>query len=225
MNATEKLLAADPTKKVVSHHARFGPTTKDYMFSHSDLQDLEDPTGISIEEGELLYGLVRITKPLAILETGTNIGVSAQYMAQALKDNGQGHLITIEKDGTVANRAREKFAAMGFQELVTVVNEGTQEFFAKMPKEQTFDFLWLDTELKERYAELLTLWDHVTPGGIICIHDLWCLDHPWYGGVPDKMKELFRNGELRGLTFQTDHGVSVFQKRRKEDHLADITGS
>jgi hypothetical protein len=91
-----------------------------------------------------------------------------------------------------------------------------------MHPDLTYDFLWLDTELKERYNELLTLFPRVTPGGIICIHDLWCLEHPWYGGVPAQMKQLFKNGDLRGLTFKTDHGVATFQKRRTEDHLADI---
>ena len=222
MNATEKLMSLDSTKTIIPHTVRFGPASKDYQFSHSDCQNMQDPTGIALEEGELLYGLVRTVKPLAILETGTNIGVSAQYMALALKENGAGHIITIEKDRTVANKAKEKFAAMGMSEIVTVANMGTGEFFASMPKDQTFDFLWLDTELKERYNELLVLYPHVTPGGIICIHDLWCLDHDWYGGVPEEMKAMIRSGDLRGLTFQTDHGVTVFQKRRTTDYFADL---
>jgi len=225
LNATDKLLALDDTKTIISHTVRFGPTSKDSQFSHSDCQNIEDPTGIAIEEGELLYGLVRTVKPLAVLETGTNIGVSASYIAIALRENGDGHLITIEKDGTVARKAQEKFDVMGLSETITVINSGTQEFFASMPANQTFDFLWLDTELKERYNELVTLFPHVTPGGIICIHDLWCLDHDWYGGVPDAMKAWIRNGDLRGLTIQTDHGVSVFQKRRTKDYFADLLSS
>jgi predicted O-methyltransferase YrrM len=222
MNATDKLLELDPHKKILSHKEKYGPVSRDSMLSHSDFQDMQDPTGIAIEEGEFLYGLVRMVKPVSILETGTNIGVSAQYMALALRDNGFGHLTTIEKDGTVASRAKDKLAAMGLSSFATVVTTTTTEFFAGMHPDLTYDFLWLDTELKERYNELLTLFPRVTPGGIICIHDLWCLEHPWYGGVPAQMKQLFKNGDLRGLTFKTDHGVATFQKRRTEDHLADI---
>ncbi len=221
MNATDKLMEIDATKKIISHKERFGPTSKDNQFSHSDCLDMQDPTGIAIEEGELLYGLIRTVKPINVLETGTNIGVSATYIGMALKDNGIGHLTTIEKDGHVAQRAKDKIFTMGLKPFITVENTTTTEFFSKLG-DKMFDFLWLDTELKERYNELVTLFPHVAPGGIICIHDLWCLDHEWYGGVPQAMKNWFKSGDLRGLTFQTDHGVAVFQKRRTVDHLADL---
>lgn len=221
MTATEKLLALDNTKSVVP----VGPGTNDKQFSHADLGAINNPTGISIEEGELLYGLVRTTKPHSILETGTNIGVSASYMALALKENGFGHLTTIEHSRHVAEIAQNKFHTMGLDELITVANMGTGEFFAALSPNEMFDFLWLDTELKERYQELLTLWPHVKPGGIICIHDLWCLEFDWFGGVPEGMKALIRSGELRGLTFQTTHGVTVFQKRRTVDHFSDLVKS
>lgn len=222
MTATDQLLQLDPTKKILSHKEKYGPMGRDNQFSHSDCQDMQDPTGIAIEEGELLYGLVRTVKPVSILETGTNIGVSAQYMALALKDNGFGHLTTIEKDGFVARRAQDKINVMGLSSFVTIANTTTTEFFAGQHADTTYDFLWLDTELKERYNELVTLFPRVVPGGIICIHDLWCLEHHWYGGVPAQMREWIKSGELRGLTFKTDHGVTVFQKRRTEDHLADL---
>ena len=222
MTPTETLMQLDPTKKILTHTVKYGPISKDHQFSHSDCQDMQDPTGIAIEEGEFLYGMVRMVKPISILETGTNIGVSAQYMALALRDNGFGHLTTIEKDGTVAQRAKDKFDTMSLSSFVTVATTTTYEFFERLHPDATYDFLWLDTELKERYNELVTLFPRVTPGGIICIHDLWCLDHHWYGGVPNQMKQWFKNGDLRGLTFKTDHGVSVFQKRRTEDHLGDL---
>lgn len=217
MNATDKLLELDNTKKVIPVAG-----SSNLHFSHSDCQDIADPTGIALEEGELLYGLIRTTKPQAVLETGTNIGVSASYIALGLKDNGSGHLTTIEHSTHVANRAKAKFVEMGLSDLITVEITSTQDYFAKLPQDQKFDFLWLDTELKERYQELLTLFPHVTPGGIICIHDLWCLDFDWFGGVPDDMKQLLWNGDLRCLTFNTVHGLTVFQKRRKNDYLADL---
>lgn len=221
MTATEKLLELDKTKKVVP----VNPGSNDKQFSHSDCADLNDPTGIALEEGELLYGLVRTAKPHAVLETGTNIGVSASYIALAMKENGFGHLTTIEHNGTVAQRARDKFAQMGLSDYITVENTSTHDYFARLPADKKFDFLWLDTELKERYQELLTLFPRVTPGGIICIHDLWVLDFDWFGGVPEGMKKLIRTGEMRGMTFKTDHGVTVFQKRREVDYFADLLSS
>ncbi len=220
MNATDKLMDLDKSKSIVP--ITYGINHGDNQFSHSDLQHLNDPTGIAIEEGELLYGLIRTVKPRLVLETGTNVGVSAQYIAVGLKDNGVGHLTTIEHDSTVAAKAREKLTAMNLDQYVTVLNTKTDAFFADLKPEDKFDFLWLDTELNQRYNELLTLWPHVVPGGIICIHDLWHLDFDWFGGVPEGMKKLIREGDLRGMTFKTDHGVTVLQKRRESDYFADL---
>ena len=40
--------------------------------------------GVEVEVGEFLHSMVRVTKPMHILETGTHLGVSAAFMALAL---------------------------------------------------------------------------------------------------------------------------------------------
>lgn len=215
MSATYELMQRDPQLKLVKWD-------RYVRFQHGDCMDLGDPTGIHIEEGEFLYGLVRMIKPLSILETGTNVGVSAMYMALALLHNHGGGIIrTIEHDTTVARRAAEKFKKMGLDEHILLYMGKTQEFFDH-PEGELYDFAWLDTEYNQRYSELIWVFDHMGPGGVICIHDLWELDTPEYGGVPELVREWLRKGHLRALTFDTQHGVTVFQKRRDKDHLASI---
>lgn len=212
-NATNVLMDRDPNKKIEP----IGPG-RYHQFSHSDFKDIGDPTGIAIQEGEFAYGLVRLTLPKRILETGTNIGVSTSYMALAMEHNGFGHIDTIEHDGTVANRANLKFEKLGFNEIIKVYHTKIESFHVN----GQYDMLWLDSELAIRYGELLRFWPNISPGGIICIHDLWCLEFDEFKGVPQTMKTMIRNGDLRAITFQTDHGVTVFQKRREIDHLSDI---
>ena len=53
-----------------------------------------------LEVGEFLYGLIQIMKPEWVLETGTYKGVSSSYMASSLKDNGHGHLDTMEYEAS-----------------------------------------------------------------------------------------------------------------------------
>lgn len=214
-NATEILMSKDPHKKVVP----FG-SGRHSQFSHDDLKDIGDPTGISIQEGEFIYGLVRLILPKRILETGTNVGISTSYMALGMQHNGFGTIDTIEHDSTVAARAISKIAQMKFDNIITVHNTKVELF---NPTGQ-YDLLWLDSELAIRYGELLKFWPYVAPGGIICIHDLHSLDFSEFGGVPQEMKNLIKAGELRGATFASDHGVTMFQKRREKDHFADIQG-
>lgn len=54
----------------------------------------------STDEGaaDLLYGLVRALRPRVVLETGTHKGRSTRALAEALYDNYQGRLYTIDCD-------------------------------------------------------------------------------------------------------------------------------
>lgn len=47
----------------------------------------------------VLYGLIRSMKPAVCVEVGTYLGFGAAWMAQALKENGRGHLYCIDNFG------------------------------------------------------------------------------------------------------------------------------
>lgn len=206
MSATKELLALDKAKSI-----RADAHTNNSRFSHSDCLDIEDPTGISNEEGELLYGLIRCIKPKMILETGTNIGVSTIYMALACRDNGFGSIITVEHLGFVADRARKKIADVGLTQYINVIHGKVEELNSPIPP---VDFIWLDTEFKTRYEEMNRFLPSLSPGGFVGIHDLCDLRNPEYGGVPTWMRTQINSGELRLVTFNTASGVVIFQKAR-----------
>lgn len=212
MSATNDLLKLDPTKSIIP----FGDGTN-HRFSHSDLQHIQDPTGIANEEGEFLYGLIRVTRPTVCIETGCNVGVSASYIGLALRDNNHGKLTTIEHLPYVASIASDKLARMGL-DRVTVFNGEVSDFSVDGP----IDFMWLDTEMNQRFPELLRFYPQLSEGALVCIHDIWELDFHEFGGIPEEMKHLLRTGALRVITFHTMHGVTVFQKRRVHDAASDL---
>ncbi len=45
---------------------------------------------VTLEDADFLYALVRVTKPLNVVETGTGNGISTVFIATALRDNNQG---------------------------------------------------------------------------------------------------------------------------------------
>lgn len=61
-----------------------------------DFGGLKDELALDDGEGEFLYGLVRAIKPQVCLEIGTHNGYSTNYIIQALKENGAGHLWTTD---------------------------------------------------------------------------------------------------------------------------------
>ncbi|HKX27320.1 MAG TPA: class I SAM-dependent methyltransferase [Blastocatellia bacterium] len=52
--------------------------------------------GISMEDGIILYSVVRALKPRYIIETGVAAGVSTSFISAALIENGSGDLYSIE---------------------------------------------------------------------------------------------------------------------------------
>ena len=76
-----------------------------------------------------------------------------------------------------------------------------------------FSEFWLDTELNQRFAELLRFFPRMTFGAVACIHDLPRLDVPEFGPVPAELRSLLDSGRLAMMNFPTPHGVTVFQKR------------
>ena len=65
----------------------------------------------SEEIAVLLYAMIRRERPAAVLELGTGLGVTALWIAQALKENGGGRIWTLD-DGSHWTDAAKFQAAM-----------------------------------------------------------------------------------------------------------------
>ena len=71
------------------------PVSYNKLQSAKDLVDaIPDDDSASKQERLLLYQIIRNIKPKVAVEIGTHRGKAAFYMAQALKDNGEGILHT-----------------------------------------------------------------------------------------------------------------------------------
>ena len=75
---------------------------------------------VSPEYGRFLYAVARARKATRIVEFGTSMGVSAIYLAAALRDNGGGRLIGSEMEPTKIVRARANLDAAGLADLVEI---------------------------------------------------------------------------------------------------------
>jgi len=75
---------------------------------------------VAPEVGRLLYLLVRSRRPALAVEFGASMGISAIYIAAALRDNGQGRLITTEMNAAKAHRAALHLEQAGLSDWVDV---------------------------------------------------------------------------------------------------------
>lgn len=182
--------------------------------------------GVEIEVGEFLYGLVRATKPSRILETGTNLGISAAFMALALEQNGHGHLDSIEITAAHSQEAGQMLEKAGLLDRVALIVDDARSWtqFGSV-----YDMILLDTELQFRFDNWSRLWPALKPGGWLIIHDLHVhmaqvegQDNHGYGELPDEIVGWIRDHELQSVHFRTPRGLYVCQKRAPDFHTTRV---
>ncbi len=121
------------------------------------------------EVGQLLYVLVRTRRPRVVVEFGASFGLSAIHLAAALRDNGEGRLITTELNAFKAGRAIEHFRQAGLADLIDL-RQG--DAFETLEGVRGIDFLMLDG-WKSLYLPLLQrLEPALGPGCLVAADDI-----------------------------------------------------
>jgi hypothetical protein len=163
---------------------------------------------------DFLYTLVRLVKPKNALETGTWLGRSAIAIASALRDNGFGHLISLEADPEVAQHAIAEVDSARLYEWVDIVTDQSLNF---QPRSE-LQFALLDSDVQVRAKEFHHFYEKLTPGATVVFHDTG-VQHV---GLADSVKEMIAQGLLVGSFFLTPRGIFVGSVQRPPELPAPI---
>lgn len=126
---------------------------------------------------DLIYSLIRVTKPDIAVETGTYRGHGTQAISKALEANARGHLWTVELDPPGDYPKTER---------TTFVTANSIEWSAKdAPAGINFAFVDCSSDYRDRVKVFANLWSRMTPGGIICVHDIYFLDGNFLGDLSE----------------------------------------
>ena len=167
----------------------------------SQLWSMFDGYTAEIEVLDFLYTLVRLTKPERVLETGTWLGRSAIAIASALRDNGVGHLVTIELNGQAAEAAARNIHDQGLMSFVTL--HVANSLVIELP--EMYEFALFDSDIHIRKAEFIRFYDRLEPGAITLFHDT--ANH--HVGSADGVTNLMNMGMLEGIFLPTPRGIFV----------------
>ena len=220
MNITQRLQEIDP-ELVLHNEGHWNEPLDKAMPGYTSFND----AGVETETGEFLYSMVRLLKPDHVLETGTHWGVGAAYMGQALADNKQGHLDTVEFLPEIHMRAQARMIKLGISDRVTCHFGDVAQF---NPGDKKYKMILLDTEPQTRFAELIKFFPYLLEGGFVFIHDLHRHMHQipneehgfaWpYGILPEQINSWVVDGALRPFHFSTPRGLTGFYKPSQEDY-------
>jgi predicted O-methyltransferase YrrM len=100
-----------------------------------------------------LCGWVREARPRLLVEVGTAIGYSGLWLANTLRERGEGHLITLEMDPDRAKEAAGYFQRAGLSDYITQIIGDARQRIGEV--HGPIDLLFLDGGFENYYPCLL----------------------------------------------------------------------
>jgi predicted O-methyltransferase YrrM len=123
---------------------------------------------VTPEAGQLLYSLVRATRPATVVEFGMSFGISAIHLAAAVRDNGTGRVVTTELSVTKIAAAKQTFAKTGLDDVITILEGDALTTLADL--DGPVDFVLLDG-WKDLYLPVIELLEPRLSAGVLVVAD------------------------------------------------------
>src|SRR5271168_2442860 len=172
---------------------------------HPERWHMYDSMTAEVEVLEFLKAIVTTIKPELVVETGTFSGLSTLHIAEGLKANGFGRVITCEYDAKVFAAAQNRFAASGLGGWIDARNESSLE----MNVAGRIDLLFCDSDAPLRGQEVRKFLPQMNPNGLILMHDA----SSSMKTVREAALQLEAEGLLSVLLLPTPRGLVMAQKK------------
>jgi predicted O-methyltransferase YrrM len=132
-----------------------------------------DSMTAEVEVLEFIATLVTTIKPRLVVETGSCLGVSTEWIARGLERNGpladgtDARVISCEYDPVVYEKAKARLDLTPLGRWIELRNESSLE----MKVEGTIDLFFSDSDMPVREAEVKRFLPQMNPNGVILMHD------------------------------------------------------
>lgn len=164
-----------------------------------------DSMSAEAEVLDFLKAIVTTLKPELVVETGTFSGLSTLRIAEGLKDNGVGRIITCEFDPKVFAAAKARFDASGLGGWIDARNASSLE----LKIEGKIDLLFSDSDVAIREQEVRRFLPQMNPYGLILMHDASSAVKT----VREAAKKMEEEGLLSVVLLPTPRGLVMAQKK------------
>jgi prolipoprotein diacylglyceryl transferase len=172
---------------------------------HPERWHMYDSMSAEVEVLDFLKALVITVKPELVVETGTFSGLSTLRIAEGLKQNGVGRVITCEWDKKIYEAAKKRFAESGLGKWIEARNESSVE----MKVDGRIDMLFCDSDVPLREQEVRRFLPQISPYGLILMHDASSA----MKSVREGALRLEAEGLISVLLLPTPRGLVLAQKR------------
>jgi predicted O-methyltransferase YrrM len=172
---------------------------------HPERWRMFDSMTAEAEVLEFLRTLVTTIKPELVVETGTFSGISTLWIAEGLKANGHGRVISCEYDQEIYENAKTRIEGSGLAEWIELRNQSSLE----MKVEGTIDLFFSDSDMPIREQEIRRFLPQINSYGVILMHD--ASSHLKI--VREAALQLEHDGLVSVVLLPTPRGLVIAQKR------------
>lgn len=164
-------------------------------------------------KARVLYQLVRQYQPAHVLELGTNLGISAGYLAAALPENAR--LTTVEGVPELAGRASLHLDQLTLKAKVRLVNQTFEAYLDTLTNER-FGLVYLDGHHAYRPTldYIRRLKPHLAPGALVVLDDIY-----WSPGMAAAWSELCADDDFSVSADLFRLGLLYYRVRQAPQHF------
>lgn len=137
----------------------------------ADLFKTFDGGGTEIEVLNFIHNLILVLKPKLVLETGSLYGYGSIALGGAIKENGIGKLITLEKDNKKYVIAKENICKCNLDKYIEILNINSLQYADNLASNISFDLVFFDSSTLVRIVESYKLQEKKALGDLIIFHD------------------------------------------------------
>jgi predicted O-methyltransferase YrrM len=172
---------------------------------HPERWSMIDSMTAEVEVLEFIATLVTTIKPRLVVETGSFLGVSTEWIARGLERNGFGRVISCEFDPVVFAKAKERVEASPLGRFIELRNESSLE----MKIDGEIDLFFSDSDMLVREDEVKRFLPQINPNGVILMHD--ASSH--LKVVRDAALKMEAEGLISIVLLPTPRGLVIAQPR------------
>lgn len=174
--------------------------TFDPRTNHPTAYTARHPQSAEDEVGDFLWGVIRLTHPDHVLETGAYEGDTTKRLVDAVTRNGHGTVTTVEVDERRAETVARKLPT------ARVLHGSFETVNLEPPSSGGYGVAFFDSHW-ERDREYKAAAPHLTPGAVLVFHD--CGPQHKNGAVRARVEGLMREGLIEGFYLPCPRGVIV----------------
>jgi predicted O-methyltransferase YrrM len=172
---------------------------------HPERWSMIDSMTAEVEVLEFIATLVTTIKPRLVVETGSFLGVSTEWIARGLERNGFGKVVSCEFDPVVFEKAKARIEGSPLARFIELRNESSLD----MKVEGEIDLFFSDSDMPVREAEVKRFLPQINPNGVIMMHD--ASSH--LKVVRDAALKMEAEGLISIVLLPTPRGLVIAQPR------------